>query len=211
MKTLSLRLFLPALLIMEASGQLVNPGFETMPFLQGWTATGVTQDPGLNGTATAARLPYNTSAALSQTTPAAADFTFDVCFRSAGTNEEQSFRMTLASGATDVIDVRLGKSGALEIGSTQAGYAPLGTISSGTATSIPASQTIKLRIIGRNFGTTSADYDILWTAPYTTNTAPAFSNAALNLRKFAASPPPLIGGVKFERNITAANSFTVDD
>lgn len=211
MKTLSVRLLLPAVLIADAPAQLVNPSFETMPFLQGWIASGVTQETGLNGTTTSARLPYNTTASLSQTLPAsAANFTFDVCFRSLGTNEDQSFRMTLASGTVDQIDIRLGKSGAIEIGDPQ-GYSPLGTFSSGTVTSIPANQTVKLRIIGRNFGTASADYDVLWTAPYTNNTPPAFTNAALGLRRFGDSPPPSITGVKFVRNIAAANSFLVDD
>lgn len=211
MKTLSLRLLFPAVLILDAPAQLVNPGFETMPFLQGWTAAGITQEPGLNGTTVAARVPFNTLATLSQTIPtSAANFTFDVCFRSAGTGENQSFRMTLASGTIDVIEIRLGKSGALEIGTVE-GYSPFGTISSGASTAFPASQTVKLRIIGRNFGTASADYDVLWTAPYTTNTPPAFTSAALGLKRFFNGQNAPVDTVKFERNILYANSFIVDD
>jgi hypothetical protein len=191
---------------------LANPRFEDLPFPSSWTAgAGTVSTAGLNGSSTAARLPYSSSASLSQTTVAAANFTFDVCFNLAGTNEAQSFRMVLAAGATEVIDLRVGKSGVLEIGPAFGAYSPLVTLSSTDATAIPVNQTIKLRIIGRDFDTDTANYDVIWTSPYTTPVPPPFSNAALNLRSFAAGAAGPIDEVKFERNIAAANSFTVDE
>ena len=46
---------------------VANPGFEILPFPASWTATGgPVSVAGLNGTPTAARLPFNTSASITQ-------------------------------------------------------------------------------------------------------------------------------------------------
>ena len=64
---------------------LTNPGFESTPLASGWDASDVTaQTPGLNGSATAARLPFGSLATLSQSFPAVGDFTFDVHLAVAG-------------------------------------------------------------------------------------------------------------------------------
>ena len=97
--------------------QLVaNPGFEILPFPTSWTAAGGTVSvAGLNGTATAARLPYNTSASLEQAVSGVpADFTADLSFQIAGTTEAQAFRWQLSDGTSTVIDLRTGASGALQ-------------------------------------------------------------------------------------------------
>lgn len=207
---------LPAALpvgLLPAAELLVNPGFESAPFPSGWSASGGTLAvAGLNGTATAVRLPYNTAAALSQTCAAAADFTFDVCFQTPGTNEAQSFRMTLLAGGQDAVELRAATNGVLEVAAADT-YLPLTAIVDGATSNVPVNQTVKLRVVGRDFGTPSARYDLLWTDPYTGSSVPSFTRAALGLTAFpgpAATGSP-VHGVRFQRNITAANSFIVDD
>lgn len=204
--------FIPLLVSsLHATELLSNPGFETSPFGSAWTLVGATSIAGLNGTTTAARMPYNTSASLSQTTTATGDFTFDICFQIAGSNEAQSFRMTLQAGGYEAIDLRAAALGNLEL-LQNGSYLPITAISDGSASSVPNNQTVKLRVIGRNFGTGTAEYDLLWTAPYTGSSVPAFTRAALGLKVFASSTALTapVNGVRFQRNITAANSFTVD-
>lgn len=205
----------PALVLsLPAAELLVNADFETPPFPSSWTASGGTvQVAGLNGTATAARLPFNTAASLSQVTATpAADFTLDICFQVPGINEAQSFRMTLLAGSADAIDLRLATSGALELATAPSAYLPLTAIADGSTTAIPINQTVKVRIIGRGFGTPAARYDLLWTAPYTGAAVPPFTRAANDLTAFTgdAAKSSALNGVRFQRNITAANSFLVD-
>lgn len=206
---------LPLLGTLPAAELLVNRNFETTPFPGGWTSSGgVVSVLGLNGTATAARLPFNTNAELSQgiTTPAA-DFTFDVCLQTTtALNEAQSFRMTLRAGGDDAIDLRVATNGVLELGRNGV-YHRLTSLADGTAFSMGTSQSLKLRIIGRGFGTAAAEYDLLWTAPYTGSSVPAFTRAANGLKVFAgaAAPGGALDGVRFHRNIAAANSFIVDE
>ena len=198
---------------LSAAQLLINPDFETVPFATGWSATGTTEVAGLNATAKAARLPFNTSAALTQITAgSAADFTFDVCFQTAGISEAQSFRMTLLAGGNDAIDLRAGTGGVLQVGTANATYYPLTAIAGGATSAVPINQTVKLRVIGRNFGTVNARYDLLWTAPYTGSSVPAFTRAATGLTAFSgsAAKSSQINGVRIQRNIVAANSFTVD-
>jgi hypothetical protein len=205
---------IPLLGTLPAAELLQNPGFETAPFPTSWTSSGgAVSTTGLNGTAIAARLPFNTTAALSQVAASgAADFTFDVCFQAAGINEAQSFRMTLLAGGQDAIDLRAATNGVLEVGIGNTSQVPLTAIADGSTSNVPISQTVKLRIIGRGFGTANAKYDLLWTAPYTGSSVPAFTRAALGLSSFAgpsATTAP-VNGVRFQRNIIAANSFLVD-
>jgi hypothetical protein len=204
-----------ALVVSSPAAELLqNPDFETPPFPSGWSSSGGTVAvAGLNGTATAARLPFNTSASLSQALASpAVDFTFDVSFQTPGVNEAQSFRMTLAAGGSDVIDLRAATNGVLQLGTGNGGYLPLTAIAGGATADIPINQTVKLRIIGRGFGSPAARYDLLWTAPYTGATAPAFTRAALQLSAFtsAAATHSPVDALRFSRNITAANSFIVD-
>lgn len=193
---------------------LVNPDFEAAPFAVGWTSSGATEVSGLNDTSQAARLPWPGNASLSQTTTGSAtDFTFDVCFQIAGTNEAQSFRMTLLAGGGDAVEVRAGVGGVLQVGSGGSVYTPVLCQEESSTFSIPVDQTVKLRVIGRGFGTPDARYDLLWTAPYTGSDVPAFTHAALDLATFAspaATTEPL-NGIRFQRNIAAGNSFTVDE
>jgi hypothetical protein len=202
---------------LSAAELLVNPGFETAPFPNSWASSGgAVTNPGggLNGTAAAARLPFNTGASLSQiSATSATDFTLDVSFQIAGTNEAQSFRMTLLAGGSDAIDLRAGTSGVLEVGTTSGSYLPLTSISDGATSNVPVNQTVKIRVIGTNFGTANAKYDLLWTAPYTGASVPAFTRAALGLTTFAGSSATSapVNGVRFQRNVASANSFVVDD
>ncbi len=204
---------IPLITALPAAQLLVNPDFEAVPFASGWVSSGGTVSVvGLNATATAARLPFNTGASLSQSTASTADFTFDVCFQAPGSNEAQSFRMTLLAGGSDAIDLRLATNGVLELASGFASYLPLTAIADGSVTAIPVNQTVKLRIIGRNFGTASAQYDLLWTEPYIGASVPVFTRAANGLTAFAgtaATASPL-NGIRLQRNITSANSFIAD-
>jgi hypothetical protein len=198
---------------LSAAPLLVNTGFETSPFPASWTSSGgAAPAAGLNGTASAARLPFNTTASLSQSTTAtASDFTLDLSLQVPGNNEAQSFRMTLLAGGEEAIDLRLGTGGILQVG-WQGLYHPLTKISDESGFALAINRTLKLRVIGRNFGTANAEYDLVWTESYTGASAPAFTHAATGLKAFtsAALGSPL-SGIRFGRNVTAANSFLVDD
>ncbi len=193
----------------SAASLLTNSGFETAPFPTGWTATGVVSVAGLNSTATAARLPFNTNASLTQNAAAsAANFTADVSFQIAGFDQPQAFRFTITAGGSDAVEVRTTTNGVLQI---KAGpdYLPLTRISDGGSFAAPVTTTVKLRIIGRGFGTAAAEYDVAWSDAG----AGTLSHAATGLRSFAsaAATTSAASGVGFVRNFTAGNSFIVDD
>lgn len=191
-----------------AAPLLTNPGFETAPFPSGWTSTGATSTTGLTGSV-AARMPYNTQAQLKQNAgSSAADFTADVSFQIAGSNEVQSFRYELLVGPYDAVDLRTTTTGVLQVksGST---YYPLTKLVGNTPFAVPNASTVKLRVIGRNFGTAGAEYDLVWSEAGSS----ALVHAAVGLKAFSSVPASTapVSGVRIARNITAANSFTVDD
>ena len=192
------------------SPRLANGSFETLPFLSAWSGTGVVTTPGLNGSATAARLPYNTLAALSQSLPAPEpSFTFDVSLSLAGNTTTQGFTTALHSPSGPAIAVRTAVGGVLQVlsGTT---WSPLTRRTDGAAFSLAPNQTLRLRIIGRDFDNASAAFDIVWSDPGQS----ALTHAATGLRAFPDHAPSVAGGivsVHFNRAATADNSFTVDD
>jgi hypothetical protein len=196
---------------MIATGaQLVlNPGFETLPFPTSWTNNGAVTIAGLNGTTTAARLSFNTTASLSQTlTSSAANFTADLSFQIPGNNEAQAFHVLLDSGIGTAIDIRTTTGGLLQI-QENGSWKTLYRISDGTPFAIPVNQTIKLRVIGRDFGTPNAGYDLAWS----NGGGATLTHAATGLAAFAsnaATTGPL-SLIRFSHDIVAGNSFTVDD
>jgi hypothetical protein len=190
--------------------ELVNPGFEATPLTSGWTASGVTaQRPGLNGTANAARLPYNTTATLSQAFTARSDFTFDVQVAIAGVTTAQSFRVLLDTGTGTAIELQgaLGNAVQLNAGGL---FHDVTSISGGATFTFPAEQMVRFRIIGREFGTPSANYDLVWSDPGSTT----LKHAAVNLTAFqnaAAATSSGISVVRFDRPDKAAHSYWVDN
>jgi hypothetical protein len=208
------RFYLAATLLtasFASAAQLINnPGFETAPFPAGWTSSGGTASTtGLNSSATAARLPFNTSASLGQSLPATvANFTVEISFQVAGSNEAQAFRFALESTGDGAIEIRTGTGGTLQV-KTASGYLPLSRKSDGTIFNVPANQTVKLRVVGRQFGTANAEYDIVWSD----SGASTFTHAATGLKTFATSVATAspVSAVRFVRNVASANSFTVDD
>lgn len=195
--------------IASAAQLIINPGFETAPFPSGWTNSGATNVAGLNGSATAARLPFNTGATLSQPVPGGvANFTAEVSFQIAGSNEAQAFRFSLESGGSDAIEIRTAPGGALQL-KTAHGYLPLLRKSTGVPFNVPSNQTVKLRLVGRNLGSPAAEYDVAWSDPGSS----ALSHSATEIKVFASpeAKTSLVTSVRFVRNIPSGNSFTVDD
>ena len=191
--------------------QLVaNPGFEVLPFPASWTAAGgAVSAAGLNGTATAAKLPYNTSASLEQAVSGVpADFTADLSFQIAGNNEAQAFRWQLSDGTSTVIDLRTATGGALQA-NLRGEWVALQRLTDSAAFNVTANQTVSLRVTGRNFGTAAASYDVVWSDPGST----ALVHAATGVTKFASSgvpaAPPAV--IRFVRDVVKGNSFSVDD
>jgi hypothetical protein len=189
---------------------VANPGFEMLPFPTSWTyAGGTVSTTGLNGTATAARLPYNTSASLEQAVNGSpADFTADLSFQIAGSGAPQALRWQLGDGVSTVIDLRTATGGTLQL-NVLGDWLPMLRLTDNAAFNVTANQTIELRVIGRNFGTPAASYDIVWSDPGST----ALAHAATGITTFTsagvpAAPPAVI---RFVRDIAAANSFLVDD
>jgi hypothetical protein len=188
---------------------LLNPDFETMPFPTAWTHHAALASTGLNGSATAARLSYNTTSSISQTlTASTADFTADLSFQIPGNNEAQAFRCSLETGGGTAIEIRTTTGGILQI-KENAAWKPLYRLTDGSTFGVPINQTVKLRVIGRGFGTPSATYDLAWSdAGGTTLTHAA--NALTAHTSGAATTAPL-SLIRFSHDLAAGNSFIIDD
>lgn len=190
------------------SAQLVvNPGFETTPFPSGWTSSATTADPGLNGSATAARLSFNTLATLRQALAApVGNFTFDVSLTYPGFNTEQAFAVALDTDTSVAVRVRVATNGALQVDRGGV-WTSLVRSSDETPTALPINQTIRLRIIGRNWGGGSPSFDVAWSDPG----AATYTHAAIGLTAFAAAPAGGLRTIRFDRANTAHNTFILDD
>ena len=169
--------------VATAAQLVLNPGFETLPFPASWTNNGAVTIAGLNGTTTAARLSYNSTSTLSQTLSAtAANFTADLSFQIPGNNEAQAFRVLLDAGAGTAMDIRTATGGVLQLKENGV-WKPLYRITDYATFNTPINSTVKLRVIGRNFGTPSASYDLVWSDPGGTT----FTHAATGLTAFAST------------------------
>jgi hypothetical protein len=194
-----------------AAQWLLNPGFEQAPFPTNWNGgSGLTNVAGLNASATAARLPYNTLATLNQSLAASpSNFTFDVSFLVAGTNEAQAFHVELHTTAGKALDVRSGSAGRLQT-LNGSDWLDVTALSGGATFNVPANQTVRLRVIGRHWGSTNASYDLAWSD----SGGGTLTHAAVGVGAFAALANAHAGGVthvRFDRTATAHNSFVVDD
>jgi hypothetical protein len=205
----TLLMLLATTLAAPAAQLLLNPDFEVAPFPAWWTAaSGTVSTTGLNATATAARLPYNTSASLSQSlTASAAHFTADATFQIAGSNEAQAFHFQLQSGGSTAVALRTATGGVLQA-NLAGNWTPLLRLSDSSPFTVPNNQPVKVRIIGRAFGSPAASYDIVWSDPGGTT----LTHAATGLTTFAsaAAPTAALDAVRFTHEIILGNSFTVD-
>ena len=200
---------LPSFPAERTPGLLLNPDFEVLPFPASWTATnGAISIAGLHATATAARLPYNTSAGISQSLASAApDFTADASFQIADTNAIQAFRWQLLAADVPAVDLRTASGGVLEVLSNGT-WTPCLRLSDSVPFAIPANSTVKLRVIGRSFGTPAASFDLVWSDPG----GSTFTHAATGLTAFTSSSAPAtaLDSVRFTHDLVVGNSFTVD-
>jgi hypothetical protein len=195
----------------DAHSQLVsNPGFEGEPFDVGWNASGgVLAVEGFNGSATAARLPWNTLASLSQDFAAApGDFTAELLFQIAGSNAPQAFRWQLESDGLAAVDLRTSAGGQLQLRSGGE-WLSLLSLSDDAAFEVPSNKTVRLRVVGRNFGTAEASYDLECSNPGET----LLVNAITGITSFASGKVPAGGldRIAFTRESSGDNSFVVDD
>ncbi|MEP4077251.1 hypothetical protein [Haloferula sp.] len=192
------------------SDLLTNSGFEDTPFDNGWNSSGVITETGQNGSATSARLGFNTNATLEQTFAPLTDFTIDVDVEVAGNTTDDSFHLFLDGSGGTALELRGSTGNALQV-NTNGDHADLTAISGGANFPFPGNTPIRLRIIGRNFGTPTAEYDVVWSAPGSTT----FIHAATNLSAFAvpanATSGTGITGVRFDRIGTSGHSYWVDD
>jgi hypothetical protein len=142
---------LPGFPALPGNQLVANPDFETAPFPASWTAAnGTISFAGLNGSPTAARLPYNSTASLSQSLPASpAGFTAEACFQIAGSDREQAFRWQLDAGGSAAIALRTTTGGVLQV-NDGGSWLPMLRISDGTPFAVPANQTVRLCVIGRD-------------------------------------------------------------
>ena len=173
-----------------------------------WTAAGGTVSvAGLNGSAAAAPLPYNTAASLEQTSAASRRILPRIVLPDRG---QRGAGIPLATGRRDFhrIDLRTATSGALQA-NLPGEWTALQRLTDNAGFNVPANQTVRFRVTGRNFGAPAASYDIVWSDP----DRPRLVHAATQITKFASSgvpaAPPAV--VRFVRDITSANSFIVDD
>jgi hypothetical protein len=189
---------------------LMNADFETLPFPNSWTSSGgAVSTTGLSGTPTAARFPYTSTASLSQSlTATAANFTADLTFQIAGNNEEQAFRCAFDAGSGTAVDIRSTVSGFLQA-KVSGTWQNLVRLTDNAAFSVTASQNMRLRVIGRDFGSTGASYDIAWSNSGGTYLAHAATGITLFASAAATTAP--LDKIRFEHDITTGNSFVVDD
>lgn len=189
---------------------LVNGNFESSPFGTGWERSDVTATSGLNGTGTAARLPWPSLATLGQAVPPVADFTFDVYLQAAGSSEPQTFRVILDGATGAAIELRGGPGNRLQV-NHDGGYFDVVPSGGGSAVSFPVNSTVRFRVVGRDFGTADAQWDLAWSNPGSLSLAYVITG----LRSFADPASAMgggISGVRFDRNIgDASHSYTIDE
>lgn len=192
-----------------AENLLVNGDFEASPFAVGWDAAEVEEWTGLGGTATAARLPWETMASLGQAFAPQADFTLDLAVESAGTVEPQSFRVILDAGGRVALELRGSYDNRLQV-NIGGGFFDLVAETDGSVFPIPANTPVRLRVVGRNFGTPEASWDFAWSDPG----AESLVHAVHGLRGFAneaAAMSAPVDAVRFDRTSTRdAHSYVVD-
>jgi len=191
-------------------GLLTNPGFEDTPFDNGWNSSGVVTEAGQNGSATSARLGFNTNAILGQTFAPLADFTLDTSVEVAGNSTSDSFHIFLDGTGGPVLELRGTTGNVLQV-NNKGVHADLTAISGGAKFPIPGNTPIRLRIIGRNFGSPTAEFDVAWSNPGGTT----LLHAATRLTTFAtpgnATSGTGITGVRFDRAGTSGHSYWIDD
>ena len=188
---------------------LTNGGFEEDPFDLGWDSNNVVTETGLNGSPTAARLGYNTIAQLGQAFDPLADFTLDAYVEVAGNSTSDSFHLHLDTDGGPAIEVRGALGNVIEL--NQGGsYGELTALADGSPFPIPGNTPVRLRIIGRDFGTLDAEYDLVWSNPGETT----LSHAATGLQAFVGPDSSAFGGVtgvRFDRIGNSGHSYWVDD
>jgi len=190
--------------------QLTNGDFEATPFDQGWNSSGVVTTTSLNGSISA-RLPYNTTATLGQTlsTPLS-NFTLDVDVEVAGNTTSDSFHIFLDGASGQAIELRGALGNVIQV-YDQRYYKSLTAISGGGDFSFPGNSAIHIRIVGRQFGTVNANYDVAWSDPGSTT----LTHSAVNLTAFStpygASSGSGITALRFDRVGNPGHSYWVDD
>lgn len=192
------------------TGLLTNPGFEHTPFDNGWNSSGVISEAGQNGSATSARLGFNTNATLGQTFAPLTDFTLDVDVEVAGNSTSDSFHIFLDSPGGTALELRGTTGNALQINNNGI-HTDLTAITGGANFPVPGNTPIRLRIIGRNFGSPTAEYDVAWSDPGSTNLLHAATNLTTFVTPANATSGTGITGVRFDRTGTSGHSYWVDD
>lgn len=190
---------------------LINNGdFEANPFNSSWTSASVITETGLNGSATAARLGYNTTATLGQAVTPQPDFTFDAYVQVAGNTTSQSFRILLDCAGGNALEIRGTLGNVLQV-NHQGTFYDLTKISDSSNFPVPGNSPVRIRVVGKNWGTAEASYDIAWSDPSSTT----LSHSSSGLTSFTIPGAVLTGnglnGVRFDRNNTASHSHWVDD
>lgn len=189
---------------------LDNGDFESIPFASGWDRSEATATEGLNGTATAVRLPWPSHATLGQAVAPVTNFTFDVYLQAAGSSEPQSFRVLLDGTEGAAIELRGGPGNRLQI-NHDGGYFDVVPSGGGSAVRFPVDRTVRLRVVGRDFGTADAEWDLAWSDAGSS----ALVHSITGLGSFANPASGMGGGirgVRFDRNKgSAAHSYTIDE
>ena len=205
-------LLLPLAAEFVLANELSNPGFESNPFDLGWDTTGtVITETGLNGSATSARLGFGTSSTLCQTlaTPLT-DFTFDTYLTVAGSNTTPSFRILFHTAGGLAVELRGRNGNNLQL-NDQGSYADLTSIITTAPFPIAANTPIRLRLVGRHFGSANAEFDVAWSDPGSTN----LIHAAHGLTAFISATNATASGgltkICFDHSDSSAHSFWVDD
>ena len=189
-----------------------NGAFEALPFGTGWVNTVATSITGLNGSATAARLPYNTTGSLYQRFTPLRDFQAEFSTRALGTNAERSLNAVFhangfsASGGGAAINLRIAAGGVLQA-YNGAAWSNL----SATGSFAPNAE-YRFRLVAWGFGegTSTVHYTVGWSEAGSTDITHAVTNADV----FHSRANAGAGGMealRFPRLSTAYNTFDLDD
>lgn len=189
---------------------LVNGDFESSPFPFGWNGGGgVVSTAGFNGSATAARLPWNTGALLNQRFDSVSNFTCELLFQVAGDWATSGFNGSLSTSGGAAVRWRTGAGGRLQLFGAGEVY-DLTRTADDAPFHVPANTTVRLRVAGRGFGTARPVYDLAWSDPG----GSLLAHSATGLTVFVSSENAAAGGVvavSFDRPDAAAHSYAVDD
>jgi hypothetical protein len=193
-----------------ADNLLVNGYFDLAPFPTGWTNTVATGDIGnvLSGMRSA-KFSQGLTGDLDQALPTPlGDFEISFTTQHAFATVGRTMNLALRTGALDGVNLRVlvQPVGGIDDDTLQAFDGTNWVTISPAGAFASAAVNYRIKVVGRNWGTASARYDVLWSAPG----SDVLAYSATNLAVFASAAPltTRLDTIRFTRPTGVANGDT---